>query len=57
VAFLLRAAQPSMSVQQFTDALIQVWDEIPQENIRRLIRSMPRRYREVIQACGGHTQY
>jgi len=43
------------SVQELTDALFQVWKEIPQENIRRLIRSTPRRCREVIQARGGHT--
>uniref|UniRef100_UPI0037E7EBD5 vascular cell adhesion protein 1-like n=1 Tax=Semicossyphus pulcher TaxID=241346 RepID=UPI0037E7EBD5 len=32
------------TVQELTDAPIQVWEEIPQENIRCLIRSMPRRY-------------
>ena len=36
-------------------ALVQVWEEIPQETIRHLIRRMPRRCREVIQARGGHT--
>ena len=36
---------------------VQVWEEIPQETIRHLIRSMPRRCREVIQARGGHTHY
>ena len=45
------------TVQELTDALIQVWEEIPQENTRRLIRSMPRRCREVLQAGGGHTHY
>ncbi|KAI4900190.1 hypothetical protein NFI96_017673 [Prochilodus magdalenae] len=45
------------TVQELTDALVQVWEEIPQETIRHLIRSMPRRCREVIQARGGHTQY
>ncbi|KAL7863205.1 hypothetical protein SRHO_G00121890 [Serrasalmus rhombeus] len=45
------------TVQEFADALVQVWEEIPQETIRHLIRSMPRRYREVIQARGGRTQY
>ena len=38
-----------------SDALVQVWEEIPQETIRHLIRSMPRCCREVIQARGGHT--
>uniref|UniRef100_A0A8C7DLD9 Transposase n=1 Tax=Oncorhynchus kisutch TaxID=8019 RepID=A0A8C7DLD9_ONCKI len=45
------------TVQELADALVQVWEEIPQENIRHLIRSMPRRCREVIQARGGHTHY
>ena len=45
------------TVQELTAALIQVWEEIPQENIRHLIRSMPRRCSECIQARGGHTHY
>ncbi|KAJ8345374.1 hypothetical protein SKAU_G00295670 [Synaphobranchus kaupii] len=45
------------TVQELTDALIQVWEEIPQDTIRRLIRSMPRHCREYIQARGGHTHY
>ncbi|KAL0185765.1 hypothetical protein M9458_017435, partial [Cirrhinus mrigala] len=38
------------TVQELADALVQ-------ETIRHLIRSMPRRCREVIQARGGHTHY
>ncbi|KAI4886799.1 hypothetical protein NFI96_013294 [Prochilodus magdalenae] len=38
------------TVQELADALVQVWEEIPQETIHHLIRSMPRRCREVIQA-------
>uniref|UniRef100_A0A8C5QEN2 Transposase n=1 Tax=Leptobrachium leishanense TaxID=445787 RepID=A0A8C5QEN2_9ANUR len=45
------------TVQELGDALVQVWEEIPQETIRHLIRSMPRHCREVIQARGGHTHY
>ncbi|KAI3368394.1 hypothetical protein L3Q82_008100 [Scortum barcoo] len=30
------------TVQELADALVQVWEEIPQETIRHLIRSMPR---------------
>uniref|UniRef100_A0A8K9UYV5 Tc1-like transposase DDE domain-containing protein n=1 Tax=Oncorhynchus mykiss TaxID=8022 RepID=A0A8K9UYV5_ONCMY len=45
------------TVQELADALVQVWEEIPQETIRHLIRSMPRRCRKVIQARGGHTHY
>ena len=29
------------SVQELSDALVQIWEEIPQDTIRRLIRSMP----------------
>ena len=43
------------TVQELIDALIQIWEEIPQENIHCLIRSMPRCCKEVIQACGGQT--
>ncbi|CAJ0934111.1 unnamed protein product [Ranitomeya imitator] len=32
------------TIQELVDALVQVWEEIPQETIRRLIRSMPRRW-------------
>lgn len=34
----------SRSIQELADALVQVWEEIPQETIRHLIRSMPRRW-------------
>ena len=43
------------TVQELADALVQVWEEIPQETIHHLIRSMPRHCREVIQARGGHS--
>ncbi|KAL0175598.1 hypothetical protein M9458_027928, partial [Cirrhinus mrigala] len=46
-----------LTVQELADALVQGWEEIPRETIRHLIRSMPRRRREVIQARGGHTHY
>uniref|UniRef100_A0AAY5L5E7 Tc1-like transposase DDE domain-containing protein n=1 Tax=Esox lucius TaxID=8010 RepID=A0AAY5L5E7_ESOLU len=45
------------TVQELTDAQIQFWEEIPQDTIYRLIRSMPRHCQECIQACGGHTHY
>ena len=31
------------TLQELTDALRQIWEDIPQDTIRRLIRSMPRR--------------
>ncbi|KAI3375500.1 hypothetical protein L3Q82_003829 [Scortum barcoo] len=36
------------TVQELADALVQVWEEIPQETIRHLIRSMPRRQSQMI---------
>ncbi len=44
-------------VQELSDALVRIWKEIPQDTIRRLIRSMPRRCQVCIQARGGHTNY
>uniref|UniRef100_A0AAY4E941 Transposase Tc1-like domain-containing protein n=1 Tax=Denticeps clupeoides TaxID=299321 RepID=A0AAY4E941_9TELE len=37
------------TVQELADALVQVWEEIPQ--------ALPRHSREVIQATGGHRHY
>lgn len=45
------------TLQQLTEALIEEWERIPQEDIRRIIRSMPRRCQAVIKAHGGHTRY
>ncbi|KAI4892976.1 hypothetical protein NFI96_003471 [Prochilodus magdalenae] len=39
----------AQTVHELADALVQVWEEIPLETIRHLIRSMPRHCREVIQ--------
>ena len=52
-----RRQVPPQTVQELTDALIQVWEEIPHDTIRRLIRSMPRRCWECIQAHGDQTHY
>uniref|UniRef100_A0A9J7YAI0 Transposase n=1 Tax=Cyprinus carpio carpio TaxID=630221 RepID=A0A9J7YAI0_CYPCA len=41
------------TVQELADALVQVWEEIPQETIRHLIRSMPRHCREAVIDCKG----
>ncbi len=42
------------SVKELSDTLVQIWEEIPQDIILRLIRSMPRRCQACIQALGGH---
>ena len=43
--------------QDVEQALIEEWNLIPQRDLRRLIRSMPRRCQTVINARGGHTLY
>ena len=52
-----RRLNPPQTLQQLTEALVEEWNSIPQEVIRRLVRSMPRRCQEVIRATGGHTRY
>ena len=44
-------------VKQCRKALEQEWRRIPQDRIRRLVESMSRRVRPVIQANGGHNRY
>jgi hypothetical protein len=34
---------PPLTIQEVTQALIEEWESIPQESLRRLVRSMPRR--------------
>ena len=57
VSCIQRRQVPPLTVQELTDALIQVWEEIPQETICRLMRSLPRRCREYTQSRRDHTQY
>ena len=45
------------SLQELADALIDEWSRIPQVEFQTLIRSFQNRWREVIRARGGHTQY
>ena len=45
------------SVQDLRQALLEEWDQIPQNKIRRLISSMRRRCQAVIEARGHHTRY
>ena len=44
------------TLQELPQALGQEWGRIPQDRIRRLIESMPRRVRAVLQANGGAQQ-
>lgn len=51
-----RNPQPQ-TLQQLAQALQAEWAAIGQHEILRLIRSMPRRCRAVLDAHGGHTRY
>ncbi len=48
---------PPENAQNLTNALVQEWQAIPQNDIRRIIRSMPLRCQECVNARGGHTSY
>lgn len=45
------------NLQGLADALVEEWRNIPQQDIRKLVRSMPHRCQSVIDAHGGHTRY
>jgi transposase len=45
------------NLNQLFEALQEEWDAIPQDDLDRLISSMPRRVGEVISKRGSHTQY
>ena len=51
----VRSRQPApKSLQELQQALEQEWRRIPQDRIHRLIESMPRQVRAVLQASGVH---
>lgn len=51
------ALVPPVNLEQLSELLIQEWNQIPQDSIQNLIRSMPRRMEACIAARGGHTRY
>lgn len=54
----VRSRHPApQTLQELQQALEQEWRRIPQNRIRRLIVSMPRRVRAVLQVNGGHNRY
>nr|KAG5712395.1 hypothetical protein BaRGS_023974 [Batillaria attramentaria] len=48
---------PPNNVAELTRAVQEEWNNLDQQKLRRLVRSVPRRCREVIQARGGYTHY
>lgn len=51
-----RNSAPS-TVEELKTALLEEWDNIPQEDVKKLIRSMKNRLKAVIKARGGNTKY
>ncbi|TMW48876.1 hypothetical protein DOY81_006040, partial [Sarcophaga bullata] len=45
------------SIKELKETLIKKWDKIPQNELQKLINSMPLRLNEVIKNRGGHTYY
>lgn len=52
-----RVLHPPNTLTELKQALNDAWEEIPQEVVREVIQSMPRRIDEVIQARGDSTSY
>ena len=48
---------PPGVINEFGDALLEEWNNIPQAQINNLIHSMRRRCQAVSNARGGHTRY
>lgn len=53
----LRQQGPPNTLEELAERIQQAWNDIPQDQIGRLIQSMPRRCAELMQARGGHTHY
>ena len=45
------------TVEETSKLIVQIWNEISAEELRRLVESMPERVEAVIAAGGGHTKY
>ncbi|CAH1972192.1 unnamed protein product [Acanthoscelides obtectus] len=54
---LLNLRRPPQTLEAFREELVVAWNEIPQEDIGHLIRSMPRRVGECVAHQGAFTHY
>ena len=45
------------NIVELRTAILQGWQQFPQERLRRLVRSMTRRVTELHNKCGGYTRY
>jgi hypothetical protein len=48
---------PVQNIRQLEAALHREWQQLSQQDIRRLIGGMRCKVKAVIQACGGYTRY
>lgn len=55
--FLRDMDNPPTTVPQLRQAVLQAWDAVRPENLRKLVRSMPRRVRATAAARGANTRY
>ncbi|CAH2107302.1 unnamed protein product [Euphydryas editha] len=54
----VRSVQPApQTIRELKNVFTAEWERIPQETIKDILTSMPRRMQAVISARGGHTQY
>ena len=52
-----RRQNPPTNVNELRTALLEEWNNIPQDDINKLVLSMRRRCQAVADARGGHTRY
>jgi hypothetical protein len=45
------------NIDELRTAILQEWQQFPQERLRRLVRSMTRRVTELHNKCGGYIRY
>jgi hypothetical protein len=51
------AIQKCQNINELRTAILQEWQQFPQEQLRRLVRSMTRRVTELHNKRGGYTRY
>ncbi|KYB24688.1 Transposable element Tcb1 transposase-like Protein [Tribolium castaneum] len=53
----LKEHQPNQDLQHVEAILMELWEQLDPQYIRRLVESIPRRCAEVLRVRGGHTHY
>jgi hypothetical protein len=50
-------AEKCQNIDELRTAILQEWQQSPQERLRRLVQSMTRRVTELHNKSGGYTRY